>query len=60
MTRTDAIVAAVRRFLEARRAELDGASDLRSLTLVLKFSPDHLEPRAVIDSIEREERRDGR
>ena len=54
MTRTDAILRAVRVLLEARRAELDAAQDLRGLELSLKFSPQCLEPRTVIDRIERE------
>ena len=57
MTKTDAILAALRVLADARRAEWDGARDLRGLTIELKFSPDHLEPRAVVDSIERERRR---
>lgn len=58
MTRTDAILAALTALLGERRRELDAATDLRVLVLDLKFSPDRLEPRAIVDRIERERRRD--
>lgn len=54
MTRTDAIVRAVIELLEARRPELDGASTLRTLTLDLRFAAGHIEPRSIVDRIERE------
>jgi len=54
MTRTDAIVLTIRRLLERRRAEIDAADDLRGLVLDLKFSPGCLEPRTIIDRMERE------
>jgi hypothetical protein len=57
MSRTDAILHALRRRLEARRAELDAATDLRSLVLDLKFSPDCVSPREIVDRIERAEKR---
>lgn len=57
MTRTDAILHALKRRLEARRAELDAASDLRGIVLDLKFSPDCLMPREIVDRIERGEKR---
>lgn len=57
MTRTGAIRRAIYDWLEARRAELDAADDLRGLSLDLKFSPDSLEPRSVVDRMERERRR---
>lgn len=56
MTRADAIERAFKVWLESRRAELDAAQGLRCLVLDLKFSPDALEPREVIDRIERERR----
>jgi hypothetical protein len=58
VTRTDAILAALTALLGERRRELDAATDLRVLVLDLKFSPDRLEPRAIVDRIERERRRD--
>lgn len=57
MTRTDAILLAIRRRVEKRRAELDSADDLRGLTIELKFSPDCLEPREIDDKVQRGERR---
>lgn len=60
MTKTDAIRKAVMSLATARQAEWDAMEDLRSLTIVLRFSPEHLEPRAVVDSVERERRREGR
>lgn len=57
MTRTDAILHALRRKIESRRAELDAATDLRSLVLDLKFSPECLTPREIIDRMERGEKR---
>lgn len=57
MTRTDAILKAFERLLNARRSELDKANDLRGLIVDLKFSPDCLEPRTVIDRIERSHER---
>lgn len=56
MTRTDAILKAIQALLDARRAQLDAASDIRGLILDIKFSPDCLEPRTVIDILERERR----
>jgi hypothetical protein len=58
MTRTEAILSAVRALLEARRHELDAATDLRGVVLDLKFTAGHLEPRTVIDRIERERIKD--
>lgn len=57
MTRTEAILHAIRRRIEARRKELDAADDLRVLVLDLKFSPDCLLPREIVDRIERGEKR---
>lgn len=37
-TRTDAIIAAIRRDLEGRRAELDGDKGLRSITLLVRVN----------------------
>lgn len=54
MTRTDAILKAVQRLLETRRAEIDRADDLRSVILDLKFAPGRLDPRTIVDRIERE------
>ncbi len=57
MTRTEAILKAVRALLEERRTEFDRAVDMRGLTIDLKFSPNCLEPRTVIDRVERERAR---
>jgi hypothetical protein len=53
VTRTDAILKAIRERLEERRSEIDKANGMRGLTLDLKFSPGCLEPREVIDRVER-------
>lgn len=60
MTRTDAIIRHVTALLESRRRELDAATDLAAIELDLKFSPGCLEPRTVIDRIQRERRREPR
>lgn len=58
MTRTDAILHAIRRQIDKRRAELDAASDLRHLVIELRFTPgEELMPIETIDRIERGERR---
>jgi hypothetical protein len=59
MTRTEAILHAIRRRLDARRVELDAAKDLRGFVIDLKFSPgeETLLPREVVDRIERGEKR---
>lgn len=58
MTRTNAIVAAIRRVLEARQQEIDTARDLSKVEIDLHFSPDQIEPREVVHRIERRERRE--
>lgn len=60
MTRTDAIIRSVVALLESRRRELDAATDLVAVDLELRFSPECLEPRTVIDQIRRERRREWR
>lgn len=57
MTRTDAILRAIRVLLDARRTELDAMADIRGLILDLKFAPEILEPRTIIDRVERERRK---
>jgi hypothetical protein len=47
MTRTDAILLAIREAVARRRTLLDTAVDLSAVTLVVKLSPDHSEPRCV-------------
>jgi hypothetical protein len=58
MTRTDAILHALRKRLDARRAELDAAADLRHLVIELRFTPgERVTPYEVVDRIERGEKR---
>ena len=52
--RTDAILEAVKTILEARRAEIDAAEDLRALTLEVKLRPRSATVRAVIAQSEHE------
>lgn len=54
MSRTDAILDAVRRVVEARRVELDAATDLRAVTVGVKIAPGRWSPRAVVLNLERE------
>lgn len=54
MTRTDAICEAIRRVVEARRAEIDAAVDLRAVTIDVKIPTGGWKPRAVILQLERE------
>lgn len=57
MTRSRAIAEALQRWVRDVATELDAAGELREITLQLKFSPGHLEPRALIDHISRERRK---
>lgn len=57
MTRTQTILNALRRAIEARQVELDAAEDLRYLTLELRFTPGELSPYEVIDRVERGRKR---
>jgi len=54
MTRTDAVIRAVTAQLNARRAAIDGATDLRAVILDVKLSPNALEPRTVVARLEHE------
>jgi hypothetical protein len=54
MSRTDAILEAVRVIVEARRAELDAAQDLRALTIAIKIAPGRWRPRLAVLQLERE------
>ncbi len=58
MKRSDAIKKAFDVWLESARAELDTVDEIRCIVLDLRFSPGALEPRNVIDRIEKERRRD--
>ena len=58
VTRTDAILHAIRSRLESRRVELDAAGDLRYLVLELRFTPgERVTPYEIVDRIERGEKR---
>jgi len=59
MTRTDAILHELRKRIDARRKELDAASDLRHLVIELRFTPggERVTPYEIVDRIERGEKR---
>lgn len=54
MSRTDVMLEAIRAVVEARRAEIDAAQDLRAVVLDIKLRPGVWTPRAVVVNLERE------
>lgn len=54
MSRTDVVIDALKAVVEARRAEIDAAQDLRAINLDVRLKPGAWTPRAVVLNLERE------
>lgn len=54
MSRTDAVLEAMRQEIERHRAVLDKDDDLRTVSLVVKLRAGSWKPRAVLFSVESE------